>query len=708
MRNPFTGTSRSIATAAAFVALIAVGLTHSVSPAAADHAAVSGSFSLIQMVHTTNYNDGAVRSAAPWDGRSEGSFRYASIPCSGNAPVNNISTDLTTYNSRIEGSRSPASTRSHALEFTATRKADGTFSLTGTDTLTVCHLRGGPTANPDPVPDATKSKITFSWTADAVRTSAEEVSWSGTFELTGGTGEYADLEGSGSITGYLMCFAVEGCAHLGNYRDGQFTMSGVYSDPHVTSALAGSSAAAGVERPAPGAAGFPPAQTSGYNGNFSVMQMVHTTAYNSGEVQDPVPWNGTDAGGPFRYAGIPCTGNAPVNNIATNLTTYNSRLPGSRSPASTRMHPLEFTVDTSGGTTRLSGSNTMTVCQLRGGARSNPDPVPDAEKAKIFFDWTAEAVRTSAEEVSWAGTFTITGGTGEYADLRGSGDISGYFFCFAPEGCTSLGQYRDGQFAMSGTFADPAISTVGGYRMTGNDGGVFNFGDSRFFGSTGDIRLNQPVVGMANTPSDDGYWLVATDGGIFSFGDARFFGSTGDIRLNKPVVGMASTPTGNGYWLVASDGGIFSFGDATFFGSTGDISLNQPIVGMAATATGKGYWLVASDGGIFSFGDAEFLGSTGGIRLTQPVVGMARTVPGRGYWLVASDGGIFSFGDAPFFGSTGDIRLNQPIVGMTATETGGGYWMAASDGGIFSFGDAPFLGSTGDIRLTRPIVEISA
>jgi hypothetical protein len=48
-------------------------------------------------------------------------------------------------------------------------------------------------------------------------------------------------------------------------------------------------------------------------------------------------------------------------------------------------------------------------------------------------------------------------------------------------------------------------------------------------------------VGMAATPSGGGYWLVASDGGIFSFGDARFFGSTGSLVLTRPVVGMAST-----------------------------------------------------------------------------------------------------------------------------------------------------------------------
>ena len=68
---------------------------------------------------------------------------------------------------------------------------------------------------------------------------------------------------------------------------------------------------------------------------------------------------------------------------------------------------------------------------------------------------------------------------------------------------------------------------------------------------------------MAATPDGGGYWLVASDGGVFAFGDAGFHGSTGNIRLTKPVVGMAATPDGGGYWLVASDGGIFAFGGRT-------------------------------------------------------------------------------------------------------------------------------------------------
>ena len=74
--------------------------------------------------------------------------------------------------------------------------------------------------------------------------------------------------------------------------------------------------------------------------------------------------------------------------------------------------------------------------------------------------------------------------------------------------------------------------------------------------------LNKPVVGMAAAADGLGYWLVASDGGIFNYGDAPFYGSTGSLVLNKPVVGMAASPSGKGYWLVASDGGIFNYGDA--------------------------------------------------------------------------------------------------------------------------------------------------
>jgi hypothetical protein len=239
--------------------------------------------------------------------------------------------------------------------------------------------------------------------------------------------------------------------------------------------------------------------------------------------------------------------------------------------------------------------------------------------------------------------------------------------------------------------------------MVASDGGIFNYGGAQFFGSTGAIKLNMPIVGMAATPSGNGYWLVASDGGIFSFGDAGFFGSTGAIKLNKPIVGMASTPSGKGYWLVASDGGIFAFGDAGFVGSTGSIKLNKPITGMSPSASGHGYRMVATDGGIFSFGDAPFFGSAGATALAKPISGMAPTPSGKGYWIVGSDGKIFPFGDAAALGSASALHS---VAAVAPTSSGAGYWAVGADGALAAFGDATDLGHPSG-TLTRPIVGMA-
>ncbi len=246
-----------------------------------------------------------------------------------------------------------------------------------------------------------------------------------------------------------------------------------------------------------------------------------------------------------------------------------------------------------------------------------------------------------------------------------------------------------------------------GYALLGEDGGIFTFGGAAFHGSTGDRKLNQPVVGMAWTPTGDGYWIVARDGGIFTFGDATFEGSTGGMRLNAAILGIEATPTGKGYWLVAADGGIFTFGDAGFFGSTGDKKLNAPVVGLGTTNSGRGYWLVASDGGIFTFGDAAFQGSTGDRKLNEPVFDLAATGSDAGYWLVARDGGVFTFGDAGFHGSAA-ARGNPPVIGLDATRSSGGYWIANRGGTVTAFGDAAVLGDLRGQRLNAPVVGFAA
>jgi hypothetical protein len=89
---------------------------------------------------------------------------------------------------------------------------------------------------------------------------------------------------------------------------------------------------------------------------------------------------------------------------------------------------------------------------------------------------------------------------------------------------------------------------------------------------------------MTPTPDGAGYWLVAGDGGIFAYGDAKFYGSTGAIHLAAPITAMASMPDGNGYWFSASDGGLFNYGSAPFYGS----SVGQPIGPVVGMATDGG------------------------------------------------------------------------------------------------------------------------
>ncbi|HEU5448493.1 MAG TPA: cadherin-like domain-containing protein [Acidimicrobiia bacterium] len=251
-----------------------------------------------------------------------------------------------------------------------------------------------------------------------------------------------------------------------------------------------------------------------------------------------------------------------------------------------------------------------------------------------------------------------------------------------------------------------AATSTSGYWLVGTDGGIFSYGQAKFLGSTGAMKLNQPIVGMTSTPDGKGYWMVASDGGIFSYGTAGFYGSMGGKPLNQPIVGIAATRTGKGYWMVASDGGIFSFGDAGFFGSTGSIKLNKPIVDIAPTPSGRGYWMAASDGGIFSFGDAAFYGSTGAIKLAKRIQQMAATPSGKGYWLVAGDGGIFSFGDAAFYGSAVEGGTEKRIVDIAPSATGKGYYITASNGAVYAYGDAKFYGGAEGQKLAHGIIAM--
>jgi hypothetical protein len=105
---------------------------------------------------------------------------------------------------------------------------------------------------------------------------------------------------------------------------------------------------------------------------------------------------------------------------------------------------------------------------------------------------------------------------------------------------------------------------------------------------------------MALDPATGGYWLVASDGGIFSY-NAPFHGSTGNLTLAQPIVGMEAATDGSGYRFVASDGGVFSFNEVFAGSAAGKAS--SPITAMAPFGS-SGYWLLGSDGTVCAYGGA--------------------------------------------------------------------------------------------------------
>jgi len=201
---------------------------------------------------------------------------------------------------------------------------------------------------------------------------------------------------------------------------------------------------------------------AGVKGTFSLQAMMHTATAQFPKLGGVNPWDGRHRGR-FGYRSIPCRGNAPVNNLSSNLPSYNTRVAGSREPSSTRLHGFRFSVVKTKKGLRMRGSTSVTVCKLAAGPTADPDPIPDGNKPKIRMTFTSKFKRESGQAVRFIGTFRISSGTQRYSDLRGSGTIAGYLFCLAPEGCVAKGgRYLDGQISLQGTYADPTPQLAAG------------------------------------------------------------------------------------------------------------------------------------------------------------------------------------------------------------------------------------------------------
>jgi hypothetical protein len=260
----------------------------------------------------------------------------------------------------------------------------------------------------------------------------------------------------------------------------------------------------------------------------------------------------------------------------------------------------------------------------------------------------------------------------------------------------------------------PSPLTPHGYWLVGSDGGIFSFGSAQFYGSTGSLHLQRPVVGIVPTTDRAGYWLDASDGGIFSFGDTQFYGSIPGLglhpagsgvpnSLNAPIVGMVPSIDDKGYFMVSSDGGVFAFGDAHFAGSCPGIGgCSGTAVAVMSDHSGNGYWVVTSSGSVYTFGDAPYLGAPGRGTVTSAVA----TPDGKGYWVLLGDGEVFPYGDAVDIGSPPPANFNglDDAAAIFATSDGAGNWVSSALGTVFNFGSAPNDGGMGGTHLNGSII----
>jgi Big-like domain-containing protein len=288
-----------------------------------------------------------------------------------------------------------------------------------------------------------------------------------------------------------------------------------------------------------------------------------------------------------------------------------------------------------------------------------------------------------------------------------------------PPGTSALtANYRgDGNYSSSVSSAQSLTinGAAPGYWLVGSDGGIFSFGSAQFYGSTGGLTLQRPVVGIVPTSDHAAYWLDASDGGVFSFGNTRFYGSVPGLglhpagsglanSLNAPIVGMVPSFDDAGYFMVASDGGVFAFGDARFAGSCPGIGgCAGAAVAVMPDSSGNGYWLVTRTGNVYTFGDARYHGAPG--NTGSPVTSAVRTPDGGGYWILTANGSVYDYGDAANYGdAAGAFGGLNPATAIFTTTDGGGYWIASANGTVDELGDAPNDGDLVGTHLNGPII----
>lgn len=156
-----------------------------------------------------------------------------------------------------------------------------------------------------------------------------------------------------------------------------------------------------------------------------------------------------EEGDDFAYSSIPCEEPAPHNDQALRI---NPDYPGVENPDAVR-HQVEGTVtDYDGRSGTIEGELTTVHCE-------------DGEEGdEIVFDYQARFRHAGDDLRVQQGSWEITDGTGKFADLEGSGRLTGQLTCLPlvlerheADDCEDLGAFSDAVFRLRGHWQDPTV-----------------------------------------------------------------------------------------------------------------------------------------------------------------------------------------------------------------------------------------------------------
>lgn len=192
----------------------------------------SGGFGLTVHSHSSEFGGGPGGAPLLMSGTeplplpiTETGFSYSSVACEDPARFNDVALD---FNPDYPGIDDPAAVR-HIVEGTVTDVDDSGTKGTVEGTITTFLCENGQEGD----------EIHIAYEGQFQQDSDNEAKLIGTtFEITGGTGRFADLDGQGSMTGSFTCLegvlereGAENCADLGAFSDAVFRLRGQYEDP---------------------------------------------------------------------------------------------------------------------------------------------------------------------------------------------------------------------------------------------------------------------------------------------------------------------------------------------------------------------------------------------------------------------------------------------------------------------------------------------